>query len=73
MQLLLKGKSKCLNEPEGEEDLDEVKENVYELITDLIPALNKCLSTQFNPSFEQLAPTLLSFLTVDNDNLNLVL
>jgi hypothetical protein len=74
VQLLLKGKSKCLNEAEGgEEDIEEVKENVYELITDLLPALNRALATDFNPGFQQLAPTLLAFLTPDNDNLNLVL
>lgn len=73
IQLLLKGKSKCLNEAEGEEDIEEVKENVYELITDLLPALNQALSTDFNPHFQQLAPTMLGFLTPDNDNLNLVL
>lgn len=71
--MLLKGKSKVLNEQEQEEDMEEVKENVYELITDIIPALNQALQTNFNPCFQTLAPTLLAFLTNDNDNLNLVL
>ena len=68
--LILKGNSKCLQE--DLEDIDDVKETVYELITDLIPTLNRNYKQHFNIYFDKLFKVMYSFLDTHKD-INLII
>lgn len=64
--MIMKGKAKAQNE-EDQEDIDDVREDIFEMMTDIIPALNKVLKEKFNPYFETLFKTMFSFLSIKKD------
>lgn len=64
--LILKNESKAQNDEELD-DIEDVREDIFEIMTDIIPSLNKVLQGQYNPLFDQLWPAMKQYLNLEKE------